>query len=416
MILNKTGYSYQDLTIIPETVSDINSRSECNPFYNDGNLPIFASPMSTITNEKNIEIWKKNHITPIIPRNISRSTREIMTYIGENWVAHSLYEFKDLFCQVNPNLERGKTYRVCLDLANGHMKSLYETINKAKELSREYGYILEIMTGNIANPDTYNWICKYAEVDYIRLSIGTGNNCITSTQTSIHYPIATLIDECYQIKQDVQDLGMHDGKYIRRITYDKPGGNPIYTYYKSCPKIVADGGIRGYADVIKALALGADYVMIGSLFTGLLESAAPLDIECYNSHYKYSFENNDYGTINNGIIDILGIWANTTKGLDDHWEIEKRNFIHDMKEITKESYGMSTKKAQQLINPNAKTKTSEGCTKYIKVKETVSQWTDNMISYLKSAMSYTNKRTLNEFRGNVNLMINSSCAILAVNK
>ena len=69
-----------------------------------------------------------------------------------------------------------------------------------------------------------------------------------------------------------------------------------------------------------------------------------------------------------------------------------------------------------MINPYAKTKTSEGCTKYIKVKETVKQWTENMCDYLKSAMSYTDRPNLHEFIGRPTLVVNSSCAILAVNK
>ncbi len=224
------------------------------------------------------------------------------------------------------------------------------------------------------------------------------HNCITATQTSVHYPIASLIDEC---------------KYIK----DRYEGQ---SYVKSTPYIIADGGVRGYADVIKAIALGADYVMVGSLFTGLLESAAPLDIECYNSHYKYGYT---AGIINDGINNILNLWD----GLDDdteklvpfdnnELEQKKKAFIKDMKDIVKESYGMSTKKAQKLINPNAKSKTSEGCTKYIHVKETVKQWSDNMVDYFRSAMSYTNKKYINDFKGNVNLIINSSSAILAVNK
>lgn len=228
------------------------------------------------------------------------------------------------------------------------------------------------------------------------------HNCITSTQTSIHYPIASLIYKCKYYK-NIADKGFDED-------------DNATSYFKSHPYLVADGGIRGYADVIKALGLGADYVMIGSLFTGLLESAAPLNIESYNNHYLYFYKD---GIINNGVEDILNIW----KGLDseypvisDELEKHKKDFIKDMKTITKESYGMSTKKAQKLINPSAKTKTSEGCTKYITVKETVKQWADNMIDYMRSAMSYTDKRTINEFKGNVDLLVNSSCAILAVNK
>ena len=425
MILEKTGYSYQDLTIVPATISEINSRKECKPFVSDlnvdhnGMLPIFASPMSTITNEKNIDIWKHNHIMPIIPRNIDLIIRTTFMQEGE-WVALSLNEFKDYFVDNHAQGKSGKTYRICVDLANGHMKSLYQAINQAKQDSRELGYKLIIMTGNIANPETYKWICNNAEVDYIRLSIGTGNNCITSTQTSVHYPIATLIEECYNYKKHIHfgrindtDKGWFIDNYEYSEEYEHDEYDDYYTVLKSNPYIVADGGIRGYADVIKAIGLGADYVMIGSVFTGLLESAAPLNIECYNSHYKYMFDTHD-GLIHNGI--EWSTWSIWKYSWDIEFENKKRDFIHDMKEITKESYGMSTKKAQKLINPNAETKTSEGCTKYIKVKETVKQWSENMIDYFKSAMSYTNKTTLYEFKGKVNFIVNSNCAILAVNK
>lgn len=203
---NNLLYSYNDLTIVPAEISNIKSRSECNPFISgtefdhNGMLPIFASPMATITNEWNIEIWKQNKIMPILPRNIGAAEKietriqNVFEFIkrGE-WVALSLNEFAYLFATEESEvklddkhqeskihtfeLKRGETYRICVDLANGHMKSLYETINKAKALSRERGYNLIIMTGNIANPATYEWICKNAEVDYIRVSIGTGNNC-----------------------------------------------------------------------------------------------------------------------------------------------------------------------------------------------------------------------------------------------
>lgn len=402
-VIKNTGYSYNDVTIIPAEISDIKSRKECNVFIEDEKcknvLPIFTAPMSTIVNENNISIFKNNGIIPILPRNVGVDPQNekdrfdtIINYLEEKdiWVAVSLKEFTTIFASDElpdglRDIEENHTFKVCIDLANGHMKHLYEVINKAKDLSRERKYNLIIMTGNIANPDTYEWICKNAEVDYIRLNIGSGSNCITASNTSVYMPTATLINECRNIKVNVE----HN---INR--------------YKSCPKLIADGGIRNYSDVIKALALGADYVMIGGLFTAMLESAGDMTVESYNSHYNYHTNN---GWINDGVQNVLYYW-------DLFNEDKKREFIKDMKSITKESYGMSTKKAQKLFNPNAKSKTSEGCTKYIPVKYTVKQWTDNMIDYLKSAMSYTNKRDIKDFIGNVTLILNSPYAVASVNK
>lgn len=217
MILDKIGYSYQDLTIIPETITNINSRSKCNPFISstevdhNGMLPIFASPMSTITNEKNIDIWKTNRIMPIIPRNIDLIIRTSFMQGGE-WVALSLNEFKEYFVDSTAQGKKGKTYRICVDLANGHMKSLYTMINTAKELSKENGYNLIIMTGNIANPETYKWIAKNVEVDYIRLSIGTGNNCFVDG-TKI-----TLSNGC---TKNIEDIKIGDSILTIDGTYQK---------------------------------------------------------------------------------------------------------------------------------------------------------------------------------------------------
>ena len=402
MILKNKGYCYNDLSIVPAIISEIKSRSECNPFLNDNVLPIFASPMSTVTNEYNSNIWKNNGITPIIPRTVSLEDR--LDYIINkcDWAALSLKEFTEIFCNDYP-LEENKTYKVCVDLANGHMHYLYEQINKAKELSRKRNYKLIIMTGNIANPETYEWICSNAEVDYIRLSIGSGATCITSTQTSIHYPIATLISKCNETKLYVRMCMQNNASKYYETGVDN------YQNYKSCPYIVADGGIRGYADVIKALGLGADYVMIGTEFTKLFESAGLFDMfndQIYNLYY---LSDDGYITTKEFNKKFFNVWDSEVN------EDIKRNFMKHNK-IVKKCYGMSTKIAQKMINPEAKTKTSEGCVKTIESKETVKQWTDNMISYLKSAMSYTSKRNIKDFIGNVNFIINSNNTYNSVNK
>ena len=52
MLIESLKYSYRDVTIVPALISDIDSRSECNPFYKDGNLPIFAAPMDSVVDLK----------------------------------------------------------------------------------------------------------------------------------------------------------------------------------------------------------------------------------------------------------------------------------------------------------------------------------------------------------------------------
>ena len=403
IIKNKIGYSYNDLTIVPEIISDIKSRSECDVFYDNKKLPIFTAPMASVVSDKNYKIFEDNYITPIIPRNISFEIRKDFM-VKEKWVALSLNEFKDLFIDNYKDRTINITYYICVDIANGHMRYLYDLCSKAKEICHNYNkYNLIIMTGNIANPRTYEYLCelnqinKYKIIDYIRCSVGSGNACLTASNTSCHYPIASLINDIYQFTK-------------------------IYLK-KDCPKIIADGGIRNYSDVIKALALGADYVMIGSLFAQCLESAG----EKYDGiHTK--FDINDYKSLrieNGGVFGyyteeaINTLVANAPPGgtKDYYTENGCRNLRNEqyIGQCTVKFFGMASADGQKSIS-GEKTKTAEGLTKYLPVKYTIAGWSDNMISYLKSAMSYTNSKNIYEFIGGPDLIINSISEINAVNK
>ena len=388
MILETKGYSYNDLTIIPEEISDVESRSQCNPFVSD-KLPIFASPMASVVDDANYDTFMNNYITPIIPRNIDIKTR-ILKMNEQKWVALSLREFEDLF--INNYKDRieeiGYHYYICVDIANGHMKSLYDKCLKAKNNAVKGGYKLTIMTGNIANPETYKWIIDYNDnygkiIDYIRVGIGGGSGCITTSNVSIHYPQASLINECYKIKE-------HWKKFIssRNIV----------------PEIVADGGIRNYDHVIKALALGADYVMIGSLFAQCIESAGTKYMGMMNnSPMKFNY---DAYVEDSLYIDSNGNWMGRIK------QLRGEDYIG---ELNVKFFGMASADGQKSIS-GKKTKTSEGITKYLPVKYTLSGWVKNMVSYLQSAMSYTDCKTLTEFIGKPKLIPNSISEIQAVNK
>ena len=184
MLEDKIGYAYNDVTIIPAIISEVNSRSECNPFIKDNFLPIFTAPMASVVNEDNLNDFLKNGIVPIIPRNIDIERRKYQMN-EQQWIAVSLKEFEDLF--INNYKDRIGDFRthyfICVDIANGHMKSLYEKCLQAKKNAIGSNYKLTIMTGNIANPETYEWIIKFNDandikvIDYIRVGIGGGSGC-----------------------------------------------------------------------------------------------------------------------------------------------------------------------------------------------------------------------------------------------
>lgn len=321
----KIKYSYNDVSIVPAVVSEVDSRSECCVFYPDGYLPIFTAPMSTIVNGENYYKYEDNNIHVIIPRNVPFITR--LEFLQNHyWCAFSLKEAESfIYNSIDPYS------KILIDIANGHMELLYSICNKIKAQYPD----CQLMIGNIANPETYKYLTKYVKVDYVRVGIGSGFGCITSSNTGIHYPMASLLEEINKYKE------------------------------YSTIKVIADGGIRNYSDVIKALALGADYVMIGGLFASLEESCGEV-IEKDGCKYK-------------------------------------------------RFYGMASAAGQTDIF-GRKIKTSEGVEKLVKVTGTLPQWTDNMKSYLVSAMSYTNRFNLKNFVGNVQCVLMSNNTVNSINK
>ena len=302
-------YSLDDITIIPANLSHIEHRSECNVFDKAGKLPIFAAPMSCVINTRNYMKFEDNGIHTIIPRNIDFKTRFNLS--KEVFAAVSLSEFEQ-YIALAPKFE--EKHYICVDIANGHMKKLYDLSRTAKDVHKDN---LILMVGNIANPETYK---LYAEigVDYVRAGIGSGNVCTTSANTGIHYPMASLIDDCYSLK--------------------------LQNHYNT--KIVADGGFKNFDQIIKALAIGADYVMIGQILAKSTQACGKAEL---------------------------------IKG-----------------ETLREYYGMSTKRAQKEFGKEGNT-TAEGIVKWVKVEYTIEKWVDNFKSYLKSAMSYCDCKTLEEF-------------------
>lgn len=365
--MNDLKLHYNDISIVPEIVTDIDSRQECNPFI-DGMLPIFASPMGSVLDESNWRFFMDHYINVVIPRTININKRLNILYetngvVSKNkpFVSFSLNEAKDFILYgdsldfVKYKYDENSKYRICIDLANGHMRSLLEVIKGIKE---KYGTKVKIMSGNIANPKSYK-LYNDAGCDYVRTSIGTGSACLTASNTGIYYPPFSLLQEIDEIRKCC------DGK---------------------C-KVIADGGIKGFRDIQKAL-IYADYVMIGGLFNKCIESSGI-------TTYGKSWIKIGKFKIRNYIVDFFRFGKPINR---DKYSYIMRRVKSGMLEVNKMFYGMSTKYAQVETHSNEKLKTSEGIIKTQKVEYSLNQWVENEISYLRSAMSYTNSKTLDDYK------------------
>lgn len=368
MIQEKTFYSLQDISIMPAYITEINHRAECNPYNNDNKLPIFVAPMSSVIDLNNAKIFAFNKLNVVIPRTINLEDR--LNVCEEYFIAVGLDEFENKILTLN--LEDRKPIKICVDVANGHMKKLIDLCAYAKN---RFGNKIIIMAGNVANPLVY-YDYAYAGIDYIRLSIGSGSACTTAANAAIYTPMASLIDECVSIKKNVER--------------DRRN-------YKSIPKIIADGGFNNYDDIIKALALGADYVMCGKIFAQCEEA-------CGEKLQKFLYSDGTYKYLNyydaikaKAYIDKANRFLNT---LSTKIYINKTSEpypIRAFNEIYRNYYGMSTKKAQKEMGKE-NLHTSEGIEKMVTVEYSLLGWIDNFIDYLRSAMSYCNVTTLDAFK------------------
>lgn len=337
-------FDFDDLLIEPEMQTSIRSRKQVNILDEKMMLPLFTAPMDTVISYDNTELFASHGIYSVLPRK-SEYTHDDISTDYKTWFSYGLDDFNKLFLDNHIEVKAGKKMFVLIDIANGHMKEVKECVEKAKDM---YGRSLVLMVGNCANPLTFLSLAQ-SGADYVRMGIGNGGGCLTTVQTGIGYPMASLIHETSKIQME------------RNLN----------------TKIVADGGFKKYSDVIKALALGADYVMLGSIFNKALESSG----ETYEENKKFEG------------------WTEPGDRVDQYSQEIHDQFLSGRK-FFKKFRGMSTKEVQKSLGRSI-LKTSEGITKMQPVEYTLSGWTENFTDYLKSAMSYTDCLTLGEFIGKV---------------
>lgn len=126
---------------------------------------------------------------------------------------------------------------VVIDTAHGHTKGVVEVLKKVKKAYPK----LDVVVGNIATSEAASFLLE-AGADGIKVGIGPGSICTTRIIAGVGYPQLSAVLEVASVLADT----------------DVP--------------LIADGGVRYTGDIVKAIAAGADCVMLGSLLAGTKES------------------------------------------------------------------------------------------------------------------------------------------------
>ena len=132
---------------------------------------------------------------------------------------------------------------VVVDSAHGHSANV---IRAVKEIKSAFP-ALQVIAGNVATADATRALIE-AGVDAVKVGIGPGSICTTRIVAGIGVPQITAVMDCYEAAKE----------------YDIP--------------IIADGGIKYSGDITKAIAAGANVVMMGSIFAGCDESPGTFEL------------------------------------------------------------------------------------------------------------------------------------------
>ncbi len=240
--------TYDDVLIVPQK-SDVRSRREPELFTRlTKNIkikkPFISANMDTVTEYEMAAAMDKEGGFGILHRFMSISDQvaqvEKLKELGLKNIGASIgvnQDFKDRALAV---VKAGVNV-ITIDIAHGHSVSMLETLKWLKDTFPK----TEIIAGNVATPEAVKDLAE-AGADAIKVGIGPGSMCTTRVITGCGVPQMTAVSLCAQAAQE----------------FNLP--------------IIADGGVKTSGDIMKAMACGADTVMLGSLLSGTMETPGPI--------------------------------------------------------------------------------------------------------------------------------------------
>jgi IMP dehydrogenase len=240
--------TYDDISLIPTEVSRVKSRKEVETSskFLEINLsvPIISSPMESVTGIEMAKELRSLGCIGIVNR-FDSSLNEILNNKNGKSKINAISVALNSPLDTIKKLAEGRKL-ICIDTANANNSVV---LKKTEQIKSNLN--IKVIVGNIAHGASLKQLVD-AGADGVRVGIGSGSVCSTSIQTGIGIGQVSSILNVYFARENS----------------------------KLKIAIIADGGIKGAGDVAKAIALGADAVMLGRLLAGTRET--PGEVIRYN--------------------------------------------------------------------------------------------------------------------------------------
>ncbi|MBU0559010.1 MAG: guanosine monophosphate reductase [Bacteroidetes bacterium] len=232
--------TYDDISFVPTKISAIRSRVEAKTNTNfldiDLGMPVVSSPMDSVTGIKMAQALNDLGCLGVLNRfdsSLENLLNGNVPHSGIRSVSIALNAPKDLISKLTEFAGV-----ICIDTANAANKTV---LQKCEEIKNNFN--VKVMVGNVACGANLKDLVN-AGADAVRIGIGGGSVCTTSIQTGIGIgQVSSLLDVYFARESEKLNI-----------------------------ELIADGGIKSPGDVAKAIALGADAVMLGRMLAGTKET------------------------------------------------------------------------------------------------------------------------------------------------
>ena len=242
MDIIKDSLTFDDVTLVPQYSSVLPSETITSTKLANNLIlqtPLISSAMDTVTESEMAIALSKSGGIGIIHRNLSieKQVKEVKKVKKNNFLVGAAIGVNSKDIERADELSKAKVDIIVIDTAHGHTQKVLYMIKKIKKKLKK----CVLCAGNIATGKAAKFLAD-SGVDIVKVGIGPGSICTTRLVTGIGVPQLSAV---LQVKKALKN-------------------------YKT--RIISDGGIKFSGDLAKAIAAGADAVMIGSLFSGTTES------------------------------------------------------------------------------------------------------------------------------------------------